>query len=52
MSKTTREIDNKEQTARKELENFRRRSKLFEKELIISKGIRELKRRSKSLEKN
>ena len=40
-SKETSEFENKEQTARKELENFKQRSKPLERDQRISNAVRE-----------
>ena len=53
MSKKTRGVEIKEQTARKELENFRTRSKPFEGDLRIStKETREIENKEQTARKD
>ena len=48
----TGELENKEQTARKELESFRRRSKLLDRDERVSKETREETRKVQNKEQN
>ena len=50
ISKEIREVENKEQTARKRLENFARDSRTENKEQIARKELESFRRRSRPLE--